>query len=977
MFEVGEFQGQPYALEYVDGGSLAGRLDGQPLPPRKAARVAESLARAAHAVHELQLIHRDLKPANVLLLGKPDEPIERCTPKISDFGLAKMLDGAAGAGLTREGAVMGTPYYMAPEQAAGRVSEIDRRADVYSLGAILYEMLTGRPPLKGETVSETLWLVLNQEPASPRKLSAEVDRDLETICLKCLEKEPQRRFATALELADELERYQNDEPILTRRVGLAERALKWARRRPAAAAAWLLTLLALVLGSAGGLAGWQWLQAEAARGEAETARQQAEAAKQQAEDANAGLERQKQRADEAKGWALKDRLKYEQDLKEARGPAQQIEAAARRRFTQEFAATLRRANEGHYLRQIDLAHRCWRSGQLSQARTLLDAAPESARGWEYGYVDRLCHGSALPLPDGVAEGKVSHLAFSPDGSRLAAGCWDAVHVWDFPARTNRLTISQPSGWVAFSPDGSRLALRTEKGVRLVDAKTGKPAGELNDVAPNGARLAAFSPDGRRLAVVEYGSDSVVVYDLATSKPAVTLPGHGEGALMAAYSPDGSRLVTATAGGFRLWDAAGGKELRSVKADTSWHWWPLGFSPDGRRVACIDGVLVRSWDVASGQLIATGDGRQPIVRTAAVLPGGQLVSGGSDATVRTWDAASGGASGCSAACRPRSITPPDPRGRPSPPWIRKATRPLWDATADQRLASCAQPGGVTAVAFVEGGGRVASLNPRGVRLIETATGRQLWEVPGRWSRVAGGSRWLAVSGDDGLVVLDAATGREAWGEKGKVGGAAFSPDGSRLLVAGERLTLREAASGKKLFDYLFPWAGPVAFAKDGRRFAAAAPDLKEVLLFAVESSTFRRRLNGTRGSRLAFSPDGKRLAEVAGDVVTVWDADAGRPAFRLPHVSLVEAAAFSPDGRRLATAGWDRVVQVWDVEKGEAALTLPGHTGVIRDVSFSPDGRWLASGDGGTLRLWDAMGRGKGKVTDGEAKGRRDADVPRR
>ncbi|MFO0878339.1 MAG: protein kinase, partial [Gemmataceae bacterium] len=425
IFEVGEFAGQPFcALEFVEGGSLDVRLARQALPTHKAARLMESLARAAHAVHELHLVHRDLKPANILVQGQPDDPLEHCTLKISDFGLAKMLDNEE-MGVTREGSVLGTPFYMAPEQAAGRIAEIDRRADVYSLGAILYEMLTGKPPLKGDSLSETLWKVMNEEPVAPRRVGANIDRDIDIVCRKCLEKDPEQRFATARDLADELERYLNDEPILTRQAGLVERGLKWVRRRPALAAIWILGLLIAVLGSASAFAGWQWLQAEAARGQAELSRQQAEDARQEAENANAGLAQQKRLADEAKSWALKDRLSFEQALEKAREPVSRIESTVRQEFEQQRKKLL----QGFYLTQIDLAHRYWQDAEVAQARRLFDSCSVERASWEYTYIDRLCHGADLPRP-AVPLGAVSMAEFNHDGSRLVVvgsqgtGCWD-------------------------------------------------------------------------------------------------------------------------------------------------------------------------------------------------------------------------------------------------------------------------------------------------------------------------------------------------------------------------------------------------------------------------------------------------------------------------------------------------------------------------------------------------------------------------
>jgi tetratricopeptide (TPR) repeat protein/predicted Ser/Thr protein kinase len=279
VYEVGERDGLPYfAMEFVAGGSLERRLARGPLMPRQSAGLVEVLARAVQAAHQAGIVHRDLKPGNVLLAGQLDAPLEQCDPKIVDFGLAKWLhEAAASAGegpadadarawRTQTGAVVGTPSYMAPEQA-GAAAEVGPAADVYALGAILYECLTARPPFRAATALETLLQVRAEEPVSPRLLNARVPRDLETVCLKCLQKEPARRYGSALELAGDLRRFLAGEPIVARPVGPAERALKWARRRPAVAGLLAAVLILLT----GGLTAvsWLWWLAEERRREAE------------------------------------------------------------------------------------------------------------------------------------------------------------------------------------------------------------------------------------------------------------------------------------------------------------------------------------------------------------------------------------------------------------------------------------------------------------------------------------------------------------------------------------------------------------------------------------------------------------------------------------------------------------------------------------------------------------------------------------
>jgi hypothetical protein len=285
VYDVGEWQAGGavvpfFAMEYVGGGSLDRRLGAGPLPPRAAAELVEVLARALHAAHQVGIVHRDLKPANVLLANGGGErpgvatpershpPLAGLMPKVGDFGLARWADERTR--LSASGALLGTPSYMAPEQARGLPA--DHRTDVYALGAILFECLTGRPPFRSNAVADMLVQVLHDEPPSPRRLRPEVPRDLATVCLKCLRKEPGQRYTTAEDLGDDLRRFLRGEPVRARPVGVLGRLLRWARRRPGVAALWLV-LLAVVAGG-GLLVRSLWLQAEKSRGEVEQLRRE-------------------------------------------------------------------------------------------------------------------------------------------------------------------------------------------------------------------------------------------------------------------------------------------------------------------------------------------------------------------------------------------------------------------------------------------------------------------------------------------------------------------------------------------------------------------------------------------------------------------------------------------------------------------------------------------------------------------------------
>jgi len=877
------------AMRYIDGETLRGPLAAQPSPDRdliaQRARLVEEVARALHVAHERGVVHRDIKPANIMLDSEG-------AAVLCDFGL---VHEESAAGLTRTGEVAGTPAYMAPEQMRGQ--HVDRRTDVYALGVVLYELLTGRRPFDGATWVEFYRLILHTEPTAPRKLNREIPVELEAVVLTALDKDPARRYATAQAFADDLRRVRRHEPVLARRPGPLLRARRWAQRHPAKAIALIALVggtLAFTLQQQGSLRSIGAAKAESDRlrehAERETYRTRIAAADASLKSYDAGeARRQLDLCDPGMRGCEWHYLKRGTDTSRFVLPAHG-------RTVHDLAL----APDGKSLvtASEDKTIVIWDLPSGRRIRTI-DVAPGEKGFW------------ARPLK----------IALSPDGALIAEGNeTGTVRVWS--ARNGKRIrtlggLPRPNRFVRFRAGGKQLVTAGSRDLQVFDIKTGRCVARV----PGVFRTIVLLTEDRFLAGTEertlvtgrlFGTQVHTVATFDTPIRTVTA------------GPGDRVLVGLEDGEYALVDVPTGRELVRLRGHEGIASGAMFLDDGAQALTAAHDATIRRWDLKTGRLLATQIGHAGYIEKLVAGPRGDSVWTCSlDGTVRAWDT------------RPR-----------------RAAQIVWKAHANLETVAFSPDGLRIATGGWSPIGRVLDVVTHDVVAILRGHEDRLRDL----AFSPDGTRIASASSDGTVRIWDSHSGAELarlLGHTQAVHSVAYSADGTRIASGGRDRTVRiwEAARAHPVAIHTVNASvNCVRFLNDGR-VAAAVGDGTVRILGGHDVVVLRG--HGAPVSSLAVHGHCIASGDSAG-TIRIWDLRTGTcERVARGHIGNVASLAFHPAGRRLLSGGRDQVVRLWSVERGEPVLALRGNGELIHGVAFSANGaRFASAGFDNALRLWE-------------------------